>query len=198
MLVLLFNAGSVVRAPPTRPSLVGSREIDGVFPQVGSGAPELSDEQVAGALSKAMEVADLDGSGGLSWTEVQPVFARIRVTGDPTWTRLDQSKFYRIFGDKQRENKDASFQSVYNTIMASNLELDWRAATPQALPERRNRSRNKLSAPAPPDRSLDSDADAEAKGRNQYYESIHKWRLNKHAQVTSNGEVEAHLMAEEP
>ena len=170
---------SVVRAPPTRPSLRGSQEEnDGVFPQVGTGAAELSHAYVADALSEAMEQADLDGSGGLSWTEIGAVFARIRAQGDPVWTRLDEAKFYRIFGDSQKETRDASFQSVYNTVTRTNLELDWRA----------------------PDQKLEHAADdAEATlERKQYYESVHHWRLDKHAPPASNGEVEAQLMAEEP
>ena len=180
ILLVLFSAGVVVRAPPTRPPLGDSRgENDGVFPQVGTGAAELSDTYVAGALSKAIEQADLDGSGGLSWTEIGAVFSRIRAKGDPVWTQLDEAKFYRIFGGSQKETRDASFQSVYNTVARTNLELDWRAPDQKLEP-------------------TDDDAEAQALVRKQYYQSIYQWRLDKHAPPASNDEVEAQRMAEEP
>jgi hypothetical protein len=121
---------AMAAAPPSRPALIGAEEIDGVFPQIGTGTVELDDENVVRALENAVKVADTDHSGGLTFDEVQPIFARIRAKGDPVWTRLDMQKFGQFFGDSKHGAGESTFAKIFSVIKFSNLELDWRAPRP--------------------------------------------------------------------
>ena len=80
--LVLTLAAKMVVAPP-RPNVAGQEEIEGVFPQVGSGSDDLLDAETAASLRMAMDAADLDMSGGLTFEELKPVFHRIRAKGDP-------------------------------------------------------------------------------------------------------------------
>ena len=110
-------------------------EIDGVFPQLGTGQKELEDAAVVKGLKAALNGADKDGDGVLPWSEAEQVFPRIRATGDAVWTVLHEKKFGMIFGDRSVGDGTATTPTkLLSLLKGSNLEIDWRLPTPPPPP----------------------------------------------------------------
>ena len=111
----------------------GQDAVEGVFPQVGTGAVELQDEEVARALGDAFREADADSSGALTFAELP--FRRIRARGDPVWTTLSEGSFQRMLGDPSANGgHTATLEHTLHVLRTSNLELDWRVPTPPTPP----------------------------------------------------------------
>ena len=61
---------------PPRVPVLGQEEIEGVFPQMGTGASEVAGEGTAAALRRAMDAANVDSHPGLTLLELRSVFNR--------------------------------------------------------------------------------------------------------------------------
>jgi hypothetical protein len=112
-------------------------EIDGVFPQLGTGQQELEDAAVVKGLEAALKDADKDGDGVLPWSEAAQVFPRIRAKGDFVWTPMHEKKFGMVFGDRSVGDGTATTATkLFSVLKGSNLEIDWRLpAPPPPLPQ---------------------------------------------------------------
>ena len=107
--------------------------VEGVFPQMGTGAAELQDEEVARALGDAFREADADSSGALTFAELP--FRRIRALGDPVWSTLSEGSFQRMLGDPSTNGgHTATLEHTLHVLKTSNLELDWRVPPPPSPP----------------------------------------------------------------
>ena len=136
LLSLLAHLTQCRSLPQARPNIAG-QEIDGVFPQVGSGAADLSVNEVGRALRSAMDAADVDMSGGLTFKELQPVFRRVRARGDPVWTVLDAEKFGRVLFACYLQLPPLPSQCYCCFHKLAHDDLRSSSATPTLLPARR-------------------------------------------------------------
>eukprot|EP01045_Picozoa_sp_COSAG04_P006509 COSAG04_NODE_322_length_16880_cov_9.938621_4_plen_167_part_00 len=132
-LALLASAICGLATPRAAAAQQGQDAVEGVFPQVGTGAVELQDEEVARALGDAFREADADSSGALTFAELP--FRRIRARGDPVWTTLSEGSFQRMLGDPSANGgHTATLDHTLHVLRTSNLELDWRVPPPPTPP----------------------------------------------------------------